>query len=395
MDTNQLLTDLFKAYYDARRNKRNTVNQLQFELHYEQNIFQLYEDIRDRRYTISPSICFIVSKPVKREVFAADFRDRVVHHLLFNYINPFFEETFIEDSYSCRKNKGTMYGVKRVERFIRECSQDYTKDCYILKLDIKGYFMNINKEKLSVCLRDLLNEQFRQVPPDAEAPDADLIFYLIDVVLQDDPTQHCRLRSQLSLWEGLPSSKSLFHSPEGCGLPIGNLTSQLFSNVYLHAFDRYMKEVLALPYYGRYVDDFVVIHPDRAYLKSLEQTVRLFLKDELQLELHPLKIYLQHYSKGVTFLGVIIKPHRLYIARRTKNNFYRCISYWDYFLEREKPAQKDLQLLRSGLNSYLGILRHYRTYNIRRNFLLKKPHAFFRYGYLEKKLDCYKLKKKL
>ena len=157
MERQQLLEDLLQAYYDARKHKRNTINQLRFEYNQEHEIVSLCDEILEKRYEIRPSICFIVEKPVKREIFAADFRDRVVHHLVYNYINPIFEKSFIDDSYSCRKNRGTLYGIKRVEHFIKECSDNYKKDCYILKLDISGYFMNINKEILFEKIRVLLN----------------------------------------------------------------------------------------------------------------------------------------------------------------------------------------------------------------------------------------------
>ena len=141
----QLLTDIFRAYYDARKNKRKTANALRFELNFETQLFKLYEDIVNRTYKVSKSICFVIKRPVQREIFAGDFRDRIVHHLIFNYISPFFERLFINDSYSCRIGRGTSYGIKRVNYFIRSCSQNYTRDCYVLKLDISGYFMGINK----------------------------------------------------------------------------------------------------------------------------------------------------------------------------------------------------------------------------------------------------------
>jgi retron-type reverse transcriptase len=144
----KLTIDLFSAYFNARKNKRNTINALAFEKHFESSLFNLCDDIIDYRYIPKPSICFIVDSPVKREVFAADFRDRVVHHLIYNYISPIFEKIFINDSYSCRIGKGTHYGIKRIDHFIRSCSRNYTRDCYILKLDIKGYFMAMNKTLL-------------------------------------------------------------------------------------------------------------------------------------------------------------------------------------------------------------------------------------------------------
>jgi len=141
IDKDKITLDLFQAYFDARKNKRNTINALAFEKHLEANLFALTNEIIEHKYTPKPSICFVVDKPVKREIFAADFRDRVVHHFIYNYVSLIFEKTFINDSYSCRKGKGTHYGIKRIDHFIRSCSQNYSKDCYILKLDIKGYFM--------------------------------------------------------------------------------------------------------------------------------------------------------------------------------------------------------------------------------------------------------------
>ena len=145
MDYNKLKQDLFKAYYEARKNKRNKQGQLEFEVDYEKNLLALARDIWRRRYRPGRSVCFISNYPVKREIFAAGFRDRVVHHLLYDYVNPVFEPRFINDAYSCRLGKDTSYGIKRVDHFIRSCSENYQKDCYILKLDILGYFMSIDR----------------------------------------------------------------------------------------------------------------------------------------------------------------------------------------------------------------------------------------------------------
>ena len=159
------LADLFEAYADCRTNKRNTMNALSFELDYEQELITLWEEINTGAYTPGRSIAFIVNQPVKREIFAADIRDRVVHHLLINKLNPLFERTFIYDSYACRKGRGTYFGIKRIDRFIRQCSQNYTEDCYVLRLDIQGFFMAIDKRILWVKLRDLItNQGYRQKP---------------------------------------------------------------------------------------------------------------------------------------------------------------------------------------------------------------------------------------
>lgn len=134
----QLRNDLFRAYEDARKNKRNTIAQLEFKKDAEHNLIELYHELLDGSYVPGKSICFLTHFPVLREVFASQFRDRVVHHLLFNYIAPIFEKTFIYDSYSCRKEKGTLFGVERLEHHIRSCTNNYTHTAYILKLDIQG-----------------------------------------------------------------------------------------------------------------------------------------------------------------------------------------------------------------------------------------------------------------
>lgn len=379
MDRMQLLNDLFIAYFEARRHKRNTINQLRFEIDYETEIFKLAEEILSHSYKPRPSICFIVDDPVKREIFAADFRDRVIHHLIFNYIAPLFDKQFIDDSYSCRKGKGTHYGIRRVADFIKKCSQNYTRDCYVLKLDVCGYFMNIDKKILLQKIGEMLYG--KNVEKDSSI-DHEMVNYLIRETVANDPRVNCIFKGKRSDWNGLPPSKSLFYSSENCGLPIGNLTSQLFSNVYLHFLDCFMKDELGLTYYGRYVDDFVVVHPDKDFLRTVILKVREFLKEELHLELHPRKIYLQHYAKGVAFLGVYIKPYRICIGKHTRQKFKGLL---------RAGLSDDPQQIRASLNSYLGIMQHYATYNFRRKMLLGKSHVFFRYGYLDGKLKKYVL----
>jgi len=368
---NQLLRDLFQAYFDARRNKRSTINALDFEINYEKKIFELYKEIRDRKYEIGPSICFVVKEPTLREIFAADFRDRIVHHLLYNYINPIFERLFINDSYSCRKRKGTLYGIKRVDHFIRSCSKNYNQDCYILKLDIKSYFMSIDHLILFQKVKEAL---FRYKDTTIINFDLDFVLILLEKVIFNDPTKNCIIKGSKEDWKNLPKDKSLFFTDKNKGLPIGNLTSQLFGNVYLNDFDHFIKCKLKIKYYGRYVDDFVIVHPDKEYLKSIVPQLREYLKSNLFLNLHPKKIYLQHYSKGVSFLGAIIKPYRIYIKNRTKGNFYRKTKLWNDFWQKQKGKKvkrEDFNKFISNINSYLGLTRHYQTYKLR-NKLIEK-----------------------
>lgn len=363
----KLLLDLFQAYFDARRNKRNTINALNFEISYEENLFTLFEEIITETYKVKPSICFINFRPVQREIFAADFRDRVVHHLVYNYISPIFENIFINDSYSCRAGKGTHYGIKRVDHFIRSCSENYIKDCYILKLDIKGYFMAINKKLLFHIVSNELKRFSAKIDFDLR-----LILGLIEKIIFNDPTKDYILKGNTKDWTGLPSSKSLFHSGEHRGLPIGNLTSQLFSNVYMNSFDHFIKKELNIKYYGRYVDDFIIVHENQSYLKLIIPEIEKYLREKLFLELHPKKVYLQHFTKGVKFLGVIIKPHRIYISSRTKGNFYKAIYKWNKFIENHNDMNiKEKQGFLSTMNSYLGILNHYKTYNLRKKTIFE------------------------
>ena len=358
------LNDLFQAYFDARKNKRNTINALAFEVHFEKNLFLLADEIVSRNYQPKPSTCFIVDKPVKREVFAADFRDRVVHHLVFNYISPVFEGRFINDCYSCRKGKGTHYGIQRIDHFIRSCSRNYAIDCYILKLDIKGYFMSINRNLLFRKIeKELLYCRERN------NFDSDMVLYLLKMIIFNDPTDKCIVKGKESDWNGLPKGKSLFTAQPLCGLPIGNLTSQLFGNIYMNDFDHFIKKDCGIGYYGRYVDDFVLVHQKIEYLKYLVPAIKQYLHDKLMLELHPDKIYLQHYSKGVRYLGAVIKPHRIYVAARTRGNFFDAIEKQNRIARNHKPNIDEKKKFMSSVNSYLGILKHYRTYKFRKNII--------------------------
>lgn len=394
-----LIEDIFKAYFDARTGKRNSTNQLRFELDLEENLVALYHEIKERHYRVGRSICFMVEYPVKREVFAADFRDRVVHHLLFNYISPIFERIFIDDCYSCRKGKGTLFGIKRLDKHIRSCSHNYTRDCYVLKLDLQGYFMNINRQILYDSILQTLERYGYLEMPDSihweDSEEYELVRYLLPLIVFNEPTLNCICRGDMSGWEGLPPSKSLFHSPPGCGLPIGNLTSQLFSNIYLTPFDNYVKRTLGIKHYGRYVDDFFLVHEDREVLKQLIPGLRDYLWETLHVRLHPNKIVLQHYKHGVDFLGAVVKPGRLYIQNRAKRRFAAEMYYWESNLDANRaPPDAYLQGMRASINSYLGIMQHFCTLNIKKEAVRRCPQVFL-YGYFGNGLNKYILRKHL
>ncbi|MBT0550403.1 reverse transcriptase [Riemerella anatipestifer] len=310
-----LYQQLYQAYFAARRNKRTKPEQLRFEVNYETEINRLYQDIISRNYTPLPSKVFVTRKPVDREIFAPRFRDRVVHHLIYRYIYKHLDAKFIYDSYSCRVGKGTLFGIERAKGFLRKASANYTKDAYVLKLDINGYFMNINRE----CLWQSVEHHLDYTALNITQTEQDTLRYLIRQVVLHDAAVGAERCSPRHYWEHIPAGKSLFCTAETCGLPIGSLTSQLFSNVYLNDIDHKIKA--RFHYYGRYVDDLLLIDRDKEKLLDLIPQINTWLA-EVQLNLHPKKIYFQHYTKGFYFLGQYIKPYRTYISKRIKKHIY-------------------------------------------------------------------------
>ncbi|MBP3202186.1 MAG: RNA-directed DNA polymerase [Bacteroidales bacterium] len=338
----ELLTELFLSYYSARSNKRNTCSQIRFERDLSRNLIELWEDIASFRYQVGRSMCFIINRPVKREVFAASFRDRIVHHLLYRYLMPIFEPTFIYDSYSCRVGKGTLFGINRLEHHIRSVSRNYTQPCYVLKLDILGYFMSMDRTILYKMVMDTLRRKGRT--EDVLFP---YVANLLPKVIFNDPTHNCYVKGKRSDWVGLPPSKSLFHAAPGCGLPIGNLTSQLLSNIYLNGLDQFVKRDLQCCHYGRYVDDFYLVDSSPEFLLSCINPIRDFLASTLHLTLHPRKLYLQEQSKGVPFLGCVLRGGRRSLSRRAARLMR------ERLLEVLTFEQNPFQI-RAVLNSYRG-----------------------------------------
>lgn len=355
---NITLQEVFEAYFTCRKTKRYSKGALAFEFDYESKLIELYEDLRNGTYEPGQSTCFIITKPVRREVFAAPFRDRIVHHILINRLNPYFEKYFIHDSYACRVGKGTLAATKRVEHFIRSVSQNGSKKAYGLKLDIKGFFMNINKNILYDKLITFIEENYSELNSTFEKS-------LCKKIIYNNPCEKCIKKSSPSDWKLLPKDKSLFTAKPNCGLPIGNLTSQVFANFYLSSFDHFIKHTLKYKYYVRYVDDFVIFDSDKTKLKKLIPLIELFLRTELKLTLHPKKIYLQEVSKGVEFLGVHINPYYSTRSKRVKKSFVECINRYNQVIHDVRPDKMMRAKFRASINSYLGILRHYKSYNFR------------------------------
>lgn len=217
--------ELYRAYLDARKGgKRKTEDEHIFEVNAFENLKNLERSIINRTYEPSRSEAHIIEKPVIREIFAAPFRDRIVHHLIFSTVYDWWDKRFIYDSYSCRKNKGVLFGIQRLDHHIRSVSQNYTKKAFVIKLDISGYFMSLpRKELLELALRGL-NQQFEG---QTHTTKYQTLKFLWQRTILDDPTKYAKRKGDIKNWERLPKNKSLFSQPKGVGIVIGNLTSQL------------------------------------------------------------------------------------------------------------------------------------------------------------------------
>jgi retron-type reverse transcriptase len=343
--------NMYKAYLDCRRKKRNKRAALAFELNAEENLFALTQLLAQKTYRPSPSFCFVSQNDKYREVFAADFRDRIVHHLLVRYLEKIWEPVFIYDSYACRKGKGTHAAVDRLQTFTRQATANGTRRAWFMQLDVRAFFPSIvRKTLLDLILSRLDNDELR---------------WLSEVVILHDPTQNPVFTCSRRKWEKIPAHKSLFSVPKGQGLPIGNLTSQFFANVYLNALDQFVKHTLKARYYMRYVDDLVFLHEDPKRLYAWKERIGEFLSHTLQLQLHPRRQIVRPVSNGIDFVGYVVRPEYLLVRNRT---VARC---------RESIRQQTQNMTRIGqqcttllfpphvyarlyatLNSYLGIFRH-------------------------------------
>ena len=316
-------------------------------------------------YEISKSKVFCVTRPKLREVFCADFRDRIIHHLLAIKFTDVLEGEMTDKAYACRVGKGTDYGIADVKKEIERVSDNYTKEAWVLKCDLQGFFMSINRLLLYNLLENVIREKYH-------GSDIEWWLWLWKKVVLHDPTKNCVRVGDLSLWNKLSANKSLFTCGYGKGLPIGNLPSQLLANLLLSQFDKLMIDRVGEDAgYGRYVDDFVVISMDKKLLLNILQESRNYLLEELGLTLHPRKVSLQRASSGVMFTGALIRPGRTLPNSRTVEHLYAVI---DKFGMMSDPKGEVLQRYVNRINSLMGVLVHYNTYNIRRKAWEMMPH---------------------
>jgi len=335
--------NLFFAWEQFRKGKGDKRDVQEFEYDLERNIFALSRDLTNMTYVHGPYYEFIIRDPKVRNVCKATVRDRIVHHAIFDVLTRAFEPTFISHSFSCRIGKGTHKGVEALERMLREESRNNTRTCYVLKCDVRKFFDTIDHETLLGILGERIKDQ--------------RFMWLVRQILSSYQAGH----------------SDLFHPR---GVPIGNLTSQIFANIYMGKLDMFMKQVLRVRHYARYTDDFVIVSADRSYLEELIPRIRAFLKEHLALDLHPKKVIIRKYSQGVDFLGYVTLPHAKLVRKRTKNRMLRKLREKMRDLERGLISEESVS---RSFQSYLGILSHANAHKLSEH--LKNQYLFWRNSY--------------
>ncbi len=304
--------NLLEAWKEFLKGKRKKKDVQKFSFCLMDNIFALHNDLSNHIYKHGGYQAFNINDPKPRNIHKASVRDRLLHHAIYRKLYPFFDRVFIADSYSCRISKGTHKAINRFRKFAYKTSKNNTKTCWVLKCDIRKFFANIDHE----ILLEILNKYIS---------DKDIIWLLGEVV------------------ESFSSTKI------GVGLPLGNLTSQLFVNIYMNEFDQFIKHKLKEKYYIRYADDFVIFSNNREQLESLIPLIREFLVEKLKLELHPNKIFIKTVASGIDFLGWVNFPDHRVLRTSTKRRMLKRIK------ESENPAT---------LVSCLGLIKHGNTRKI-------------------------------
>jgi len=315
--------NLFQAWVEFRKGKRKRADVQIFERNLEDNLFELHRQLKNKTYKHGNYQSFFVHDPKQRHIHKADVIDRVVHHLLYQYLYELFDTSFIFDTYSCRLEKGTHKAVKRLEKFTRIASKNYTKPCWALKLDIKKFFASVNHRFLIGLLRK-------------KVKDVDIL-WLLDQVINSFNS----------------GSQATFNANKG--IPLGNLTSQVFANIYMNELDKFIKYKLRVKYYLRYADDFLILSSSENDLNYFIKPIDDFLKLNLQLELHPKKLIFRKLNWGVDFLGYITLPHYRLPRTKTRTRIFRKLK------EKFNSVNFD-----QSLQSYLGYLSHANSFQLSR-----------------------------
>jgi len=326
---------LYEARLRARKHKVPSCNQLAFDANWIDGLLDIQDQLNAVTWSPRPVTCFIAQRPKARQIHAPDFADRVVHHWLVPQLEAIYEPGFIHDSYGNRRGKGTHAAVARLRQFVREVDSGQGGGWY-LQLDVRNFFNSIHRPTLYAMLKRRMTQ--RHIGIEVQRAVHALFAHSVE-------RQGIIHRSTAAERAQVPAYKRLENAAPGCGLPIGNLPSQFFANVYLDPFDQFVKHVLRVPRYERYVDDFVLVHCDRAQLEYWQRAIEEFLRDELRLELKP-DIRLRPLSAGIDFLGYIVYPTHTRVRRRVVRHAFAA-------MEVANSEQRS-----AILASYLGHFSH-------------------------------------
>lgn len=372
---------LYSSYRKCRKNKRNTINALRFEINAEEKLFDLSRELESRTYRPARSVCFVVERPKMREIIAADFRDRVIHHLLVTNLEKIYEPIFIFDSYSCRNGKGVHRAVERLNVFIRKGGLNGRRKLYYVHLDIKNFFMTIDK--------GILYGMIEKKVKDEE------LLWLAHTIIFHDPTDGCIIKGNREILKHIPPHKSLFHSSEGKGLPIGNLTSQFFANLYLNELDQFAKHALKAKHYLRYCDDMILLGESPEILLEQRERMRDCAEAKLRLSMSDKFSRVAPVSNGIDFLGYIVRPDYRLVRRRAVNNLRERLNAYEKNLtsveNKITVARYDfpsIERLRAVIASYWGHFKWADTHKLKKAIIN-------RYGFLKEYFVFDKMKVEL
>ena len=358
------LQELYRAWRRARRQKVPSFNQLQFDYRWADNLLQLQRELRAGQWQPRPSTCFIATRPKAREIHAPDFGDRVVHHWLVPQLESIWEPTFIRDSYANRAGKGSHAAVRRAQDFARQVHSGQGGGWY-LQLDVANFFNSIHRPTLWQMLRKRM--EARHMPA--------LVQKAVHALLRRSPLHAgVQYRATDAELAQVPAHKRLTNAPAGRGLPIGNLSSQFFANVYLDALDQFVKHDLKAKRYLRYVDDFVLFHHDREQLAAWRDQIEAFLRDRLKLELKA-EQHLRRLTDGLDFLGYVIFPTHMLARKRVVGHLQQALAGWEGLHvhgEHLQGTPEDFRRLSTRLASFAGHLQHASTHR-----LMRRIHARF------------------
>lgn len=344
-------SNIYRNYLKCRRNKRNSLNALRFEINAEENIIKIERNLKNKTYYPSRCILFTAQKPKVREIFASDFSDRVIHHVLIGELTKIWEPQFIHDSYACREGKGTHKAVTRLQSFLRKDTENGNVKTFYLQLDIKDFFISINKEILFNLIKNKIT-------------DKDTLWLAKTTIFWDCTKDYVKKGSLANI----PENKSLFGKNNERGLPIGNLTSQFFANIYLDQLDQYVKHTLKAKHYLRYVDDFIILSHCPEELLALKSNIEAFLIDKLKLILHPKRHKLLPVSTGIDFLGYIVRHDYILNRRRVVNNLKQKIR------DFSSSNTKDFKKLDQTIASYKGHFKWANSYKLKNRLNDKYTH---------------------